>query len=759
MGTALAALMCGGTVSHQDPFTLAKWVANTRSLTSTPWQDLLYSDPFNTFYRSPFNAAPTGSQVVLRLVGPSSLQRATIQLSSVNGNVNDTATITMTRLPKKTFNSAPNVGQLTNRSVWQGVIPSKDLAKPGVLNYDFSAVDGGSAVYYANDTAGYGGPGAVYPNPFALVYYQITVYANTFTTPSWLRHGIIYEIMPDRFYDGDPALNENPKTQSAISINAEGQQVLVPIQFHKDWYSTPYDPNVVANPDSKNYEQELTLRGNGTWNTDFFGGDLQGIIDKLSYLQKLGVNTLYLTPIFKSESNHKYDTGNYKEIDPGFGKLKTYITLIRDARNRGMHVILDGAFEDTSSDSLYFNMFDNYKSVGAWQEHLDPKDHSPYYNWFLWEPGQDPPYQDWGGVANMVLTNTKSKGFQNYIYGAFDPKDPTDPLTNSVADYWISLGASGWRLDSADNSNFSVAWWTSFRKAVLRADPQAAIIGEDWNNPTNDNGVDWLTGTTWDSTMNYPFRNAVISFFRGTYYDGNVQNYAIDAQTLGNTLMQMMQEYPKPAMYAEMNLLGSQDTERILTILDGAPDANNLTAYEQATWKPTAAQTKEGIAKLKEVTAFQYGFVGVPDIYYGDEAGMTGYTDPLNRATYPWGRVNQNLIDYYRLLGKIRNSNPVLQSGNYVQLYAKGNVFVYARTIREGKGVFGRPLSDATAIIAVNNGPSQTVSIPVSTLLPNGTVVYDEIMGNKTYQVKNELLQLHLPQYGAAMLFTKRSHN
>lgn len=750
----MAAFCCGGWVV-QPSYRPAS--SASAAPASGPWSDYLYFNGFNTFYRSPFNAVPTGGTLRLRLVGPASLTNATIQIQTANGTPAPVPTIAMHRVVQQRPGTAPGVGNLRNRSIWEGQVPARDFQTPGVLEYDFRVVDHGDVAYYANGEAGYGGMGSVYPNPFALVYYDITVYARSFSTPAWLRHGIMYEIMPDRFYDGDPALTaiyDNPETQRAVVVSSSGQQELVPIQFHKNWDSTPCDPNVVANPLSPHYRQELALRCNGTWNTDYYGGDLQGIIDKLGYLKSLGVSILYLTPIFEADWNNKYDTGNYFKVDPGFGTLGTFLQLVQKAKALGMHVILDGAFEDISSDSAYFNMFGTYKTVGAWQEHLNPKMHSPYYHWFLWEPGQNPPYQDWFGIPDMVLTNTQSNSYQHFIYGAFDPHDPTNPVKNSVADYWLSLGASGWRLDSADSSNYSIAWWTAFRKAVLRADPNAALIGEDWNNPTDDNGVDWLTGTTWDSTMNYPFRNAIISFFRGTYNDGNVQNYGMTAQQFGSTLMQMLQDYPQPAMYAEMNLLGSQDTERILTILEGAPDANALTPYQQATWKPTPAQARMGIAKLEEVAAFQYGFVGVPDIYYGDEAGMIGYTDPLNRAAYPWGHADEALIHYFQRLGRIRNNNVVLQSGGYAQLYARGQDFAYARYIRNGVDAFGHPAHDATAVVVVNNGPPRTLTIPMQGLLPNGTRLTNELPPGGTVTVQDGRLRLRLSQYGAVMLFT-----
>ncbi len=723
------------------------------SASSTSLLSSLFHDSYQSLYRSPFGADPTDSPVTLRLLGPTDMTSAQIQLQNINNNIKHSAQITMHRITGHQLIQLVGAAKAKTSSLWEGTIPAKYLKVPGILSYNFYAHEGKQAAYYGDNGNGYGGVGMAAASSYMIVPYHITVYDNTFTTPNWLVHGLIYEIFPDRFYNGNKANDENPLTQKAIGTLPNGSEGLVPVQFHQNWNSLPYDPNIVPNPLSSNYKKELAARGNGTWSTDFFGGDLQGIIDKLHYLQQLGVNTLYLTPIFQAESNHKYDTGNFYQIDPGFGTLQTYKNLIAASKKLGMHVILDGVFEDTGSDSLYFNRFGNYNSVGAYQQFTSGgKVKSPYYSLYQWTPTG---YVGWSGIDTLPQTNTAGSAWQQFVYGKWDPKDPTNPAKNSVARYWLSLGASGWRLDSANNNNYSIAWWTAFRKAVKQVNPNAAIIGEDWNDPTNDNGVDWLTGTTWDSTMNYPFRNDVISFFRGSYNDGNVQNYAMDASQLGSTLMQMLEEYPKPAMYAEMNLLDSHDTERILTILEGAPDASNTTANQQAFWQPTTAQKAAGIQKFKLVADFQYGFVGVPMIYYGDEAGMIGYKDPLDRGTYPWGNVDQSLINYFIKLGQIRNSHPVLQSGNYQQLYAKGNTIAFARTIRNGRDALGDKAANATAIVAINNGAKESLTINVSTILRNGTKVYDALNGNRAYVVKNGTINLALPTETGAMLFTK----
>ncbi len=719
-----------------------------------PWYAGIYHDSFSTLYRSPFGADRTLAPVTLRIRTPLSATSAAIILERFNGNQNAVATIPMRRLPESFITGALGAAAAKSQTLWEGVIPGADMREAGIVSYHFLIRDRNAHIYYGNNGTGYGGVGGVDTAAYEISGYHITVYDRSFTTPSWLRQGIIYEIFPDRFFNGNKANDENPQTQLAIGTTSAGKETLAPIQFHKNWYSLPYDPAIVPDPHSKFYAEQVKLRGDGNWSTDFFGGDLRGVEDKLAYLQSLGVNTLYLTPIFQSDSNHKYDTGNFLQIDPGFGTLKTWISLVKAAQARHMHIILDGVFEDTGSDSLYFNKFGNYHSVGAWQQVQNPQVKSPYYNWYQWNPGSNPPYYGWSGVETLPLTNTADRGWQQFVYGNWDPQRPMSPAKNAVARYWLAMGASGWRLDSANNSNFSVQWWTAFRKAVKQVDPNAAIIGEDWNNPTNDNGTDWLTGSTWDSTMNYPFRNAVISFFRGNYADGSVTNNQVNATTFGLILQQMLSQYPQPSMYAEMNLLGSQDTERILTILEGAPDAVLLTPFQQATWQPTKSQQSLGVRKLELVTDFQYGFVGVPAIYYGDEAGMIGYKDPLSRGTYPWGRANTLLVQHYRLLGNIRRTHPVLQSGNFTQLYAQGASYAFARTIRGGMDVFGRQAANATALIAVDNGKAETLAIPVNGLLPNGVKLYDALHGNRAYVVANGHVTVQLAAEGGAMLFS-----
>lgn len=719
----------------------------------TGWMADLKHDSFHSFYRAPFGAVATNTAVTLRLRGPKDLSSATLHVWNAGGKSGETD-YQMTPVTEMTPAqiSAATGDDASKYSWWEATIPASDVSTAGDMWYQFAVDDNSSpagvpqqAWYDDNGSQeeGVGQVGLTSSGPS----YQLSVYKSNFQTPNWMKHAVVYEVFPDRFFNGDIANDQNPNTDTAVGT-VDGTEQLVPVQFHNNWSDRPYDPGITANSGDPNYSKELALRGDGQWNMDFFGGDLKGIQDKLDYLQSLGVNTLYLTPIFQSDSVHKYDTGNFKEIDPGFGTMQDYLNLVSAAKKMGMHIIIDSAFEDTGSDSLYFNRFGNYNSVGAWQQYQNGTK-SDYYSWFDFTPstngnGQPIPYASWWGYDTLPLTNTSNLNYQQFVYGG----------SNSVAQYWIRNGASGWRLDSADNSNFNVPWWSAFRQSVKSVDPNAIIVGEIWNNPTQDNGTDWLTGDTFDSVMNYQFRNAALDFFAGNYDDGNEVHQQVNAAGFNQELMKMYSEYPLQSMFTMLNLVDSHDTMRILTVLEGAksPDDPTNTAFDQATFKPSIDQLTTGMAKLKLLSDFQYTFAGDPMVFAGDEAGVQGYKDPLNRVTYPWGSANQNLLNHYRLLGAIRNAYPELQTGSFQPLLEEGNTYAFARTITGGKDALGNSAANGTAIVAMNNsGASTTVTVPVSTLLPDGTVLLNALT-NQTVMVKNGSVQLNLGAYEGAIL-------
>jgi glycosidase len=449
---------------------------------------------------------------------------------------------------------------------------------------------------------------------------------------------------------------------------------------------------------------------------DFFGGDLQGIIAKLDYLRQLGVNTLYLTPIFMADSNHKYDTTDYTMIDPHFGSLAVWRELVQQAHAQGMHIILDGVFNHTSSDSIYFDRYHTWQTAGA-----DETQSSRYADWYQFTTW--PNYNGWFGVDSLPQL-AEQQDVANFIFAgdqsfAQDANDAAirqqygeAPLTvpvgaNAVATYWLAQGADGWRLDSPESK--SDAWWEAFRTAVKSYDPDAVLIGEHWGDASQ-----WLLGTQDDGTMNYRFRTAVLGFFANGGIDpdpGHDTQVAFTASEFDAHLQAVLEEYPLPAVYASMNLIDSHDVGRILWELG---DTTGVTLDQIALAKQT----------LRLIVQFQMTWIGAPTIYSGDEAGQTQTTyldtkvDPGNRRTFPWDHQDTALEDWYRQWIGIRQANPVLQTGAETTLLTDDAHRIFA---------FERHQGSAIALVVLNaDAPANahTVTLAVPTV-PNGTRFVD----------------------------------
>lgn len=400
--------------------------------------------------------------------------------------------------------------------------------------------------------------------------YQITVY-NEITVPNWFKEGILYHIFVDRFNNGNR--NDkvtNPKKNTFIYANWDDNPMYI-----------------------KNANGEISR-----W--DFYGGNLKGIINKLGYLKKLGVSIIYLSPIFESASNHKYDTDDYKKIDPMFGDEEIFAELIEKAKERDINIVLDGVFNHTGANSRYFNKYGNYDSVGAFQS----KD-SEYSSWYNFEQFPDK-YDCWWGVKDMPNVNELSPSFMNYIMHDED----------SVIKKWTKMGVKGWRLDVADE--LPPEFLTQLRNELKSVDEEAILTGEVWEDASNkisyNRRQNYFTGDKLDSVMGYPFRTSLISFLKGE----------CTSLELSNSYMEIKENYPKEIFKSNLNLLGTHDVNRIKTELNCDKD----------------------IVKLAVIT--QMTFEGIPYIYYGDEAGLEGYTDPDNRRTYPWKNEDEDMIDFYK---------------------------------------------------------------------------------------------------------------
>lgn len=489
--------------------------------------------------------------------------------------------------------------------------------------------------------------------------YQITVYKD-FKVPTWYKEGILYHIFVDRFNNGNRnGKIDNPKKNSFIYGNWED----IPMYI-------------------KDSEGDIIR-----W--DFHGGNLKGIINKLGYLKKLGVSILYLSPIFEASSNHKYDTGDYKKIDPMFGDEETFKELINKAKEKDMSIVLDGVFSHTGADSKYFNMYGNYNSLGAYQSK-----ESPYYPWYMFEDFPQK-YKSWWDVKTLPNINELEDSYMDYII--YD-KD-------SVINKWIDMGVKGWRLDVADE--LPTKFIRELKKELKKADDDSILIGEVWEDASNKISYgqrrSYLLGEELDSVMGYPFRNNMFSFLKGE----------IKSYELCNRYMQIKENYPKESFKSNLNLIGTHDVTRAKTELNYDVDL------------------------VKLAVAVQMTFEGVPYIYYGDEAGLCGGVDPDNRRTYPWKNEDEDMLSFYKDIIKIRNKNTLLSSGDTDFIYTENNsVFAFIRFNENNDRVLilvNR--SESTERISLNIDGSFIEEIPIK---------YSPKNVNNTTQIENNELRIDL---------------
>lgn len=427
-----------------------------------------------------------------------------------------------------------------------------------------------------------------------LPEWRQTVYDRDFDTPKELAGGIWYQIFPDRFYKGDYTQNREEK----------GARI-----YHEKWEERPLFTQ--DRPDFK---------GN-----DFFGGNLKGIEEKLPYLQELGVDLIYLNPIFESGENHRYSTADYEQIDPLLGENADFEQLCRAAKEKGIRIVLDGVFSHTGANSRYFNKEGLYPELGAYQS-----EKSPYAHWYTFEKFPDK-YDCWWGFPALPCVDETAPDFMRYINGE-----------QGIAALWMERGAYGWRLDVADE--LPDAFLEAFRKRVKAQNPESIIIGEVWENAVEKVSYGkrrkFLLGHQCDTVMNYPWLDAIVELLKSG-----------DTTAFYNKVMELMEGYPQPTLRCLMNILSTHDIPRILNRLG----ASFIPPREfQADNYLSEEQRAQGTALLKKAAMLQFTLPGIPCIFYGDELGMEGYGDPYCRGTYPWGKGDRDLLSYYKKLGAIR---------------------------------------------------------------------------------------------------------
>lgn len=595
-----------------------------------------YHDSHHPFFRQPFGAVPCGTRVTLRLQvrSRSPIQSVTLRLWKNEAGEE--------RIPMKPLKGP--------EGFYEAVIEANAVR---ILWYYF-IVEGPQTIgYYSKGPDNIGGPGRFADHPGHA--YQITVYRPDFKVPEWFREGIMYQIFPDRFYRPEGSEIYQKTTSKPL--------------VYKAWGEVPeYRPD----PDTGKI-----------LNNDFFGGSLQGILEKLAYLKTLGVTILYLNPIFEAYSNHRYDVGDYKKVDPVLGNLQDFRRLCEKAAEAGISILLDGVFSHTGSDSVYFNKDGTYDSLGAYQT----KD-SPYCPWYRFRSHPED-YECWWDVKTLPNVDELAPSYLDYIIQDQD----------SVIRYWLKQGAKGWRLDVADE--LPEPFLKALRQAVKETDQDAVILGEVWEDASNKKSYgqlrSYLLGEELDTVMNYPFREGVLQFLLGHW----------DADRLHRSVMTLKENYPIQCFYSTMNLLGTHDVVRLITQLSGAPPDETLSREEQAEYRLTKEQRHLGVRRQRLAALIQMTFPGVPSIYYGEEAGMEGYRDPLNRFCFPWGQEDPEMQAWYRQLTALRTNHPALRTGEYLPVLHQGDLFGYLRRIKGNKDVFGYPRTSGTILVLVNRSRTE----------------------------------------------------
>ena len=461
--------------------------------------------------------------------------------------------------------------------------------------------------------------------------FRMLIYNKSFSTPEWFSGKVMYHIFVDRFCRGEGY--------------TEGRDDAV---MNEDW-----DGGVPQFP---------IKRGDRYSNNVFFGGNLWGIAEKLDYLESLGVGVIYLSPIFRAYSNHKYDTGNYLEIDKMFGGEEAFDNLIAKAKEKGIRIILDGVFNHTGDDSLYFDKYGKYGGVGAYS---DPN--SPFFGWYEFSRYPEG-YKSWWGIDILPKLNQGNPDCRDFFVGEA-----------GVIRRYIERGIGGWRLDVADE--LPNEFLDKLRETAKETDPESIIIGEVWENAVDKISYGkrrrYFGGRQLDSVMNYPVKSAVVEYMRSR-----------DASILADTLTEIYSLYPDCVCHSLMNLLGTHDTERIITVLgvvcDESLDGDIAENSELAYRKMTNRQRRAAKELLLMAAVIQFTVFGVPSVYYGDEIGLEGYHDPFCRMPYPWGREDEELLEFYRKLGEIRKLD-VFARGDFKIDRVDGGFIAYSRFTEKEK--------------------------------------------------------------------------
>lgn len=481
--------------------------------------------------------------------------------------------------------------------------------RTGLLWYNFAIYTQDGVMYYG------GSSGRGYLSEGEPASYRITVYDGSFSVPRRHTEGVMYQIFPDRFAkSGDEGgLRRLPYHENM------GRRVYA----HENWDELPL---------------YLPLDGGKYYSPcDFFGGDLEGIRNRLKYLSDMGVTMLYLNPVFESPSCHRYNVSDYMRIDPILGDENDLKNLVESAKHYGIELMFDGVFSHTGDDSVYFDRYGNYGKNGAYQS-----EDSPYRDWYDFEEFPDK-YRSWWGFDTLPEVNELAPSYVEYV--------------KRVIDKWHSLGVKHWRLDVADE--LPDEFIAMLRQKVKGNSHDGVLIGEVWEEASNKHSMGcrrkYVDGFELDGVMDYVLRSLILDFLTGK----------ISAGAFLDGALSQAEHYPEPFLYGKMNLLSSHDTIRAITVLGGAPGRDDLPREKQAEFRLDEDALK--LAKRRFVLAvlMQAAMPGVPCVYYGDEVGMTGMADPFCRGTFPADGGDGELADKVRRIMRQRRTDKSLNSGGY----------------------------------------------------------------------------------------------
>ncbi len=677
----------------------------------------LRHDTFDPYYRSPFGAVPTGLTVSLKF-RTDLLDVSQVFLKVYKYNPQTNTTDSPQEFPL-TFLENRNEGG-TTYDIYS--LNYTAPATPSIIYYKFRIADGTASAFYSDaytddhDNLGQGGDGTATAGESSSAF-QLTVYDAAFTTPAWLHNASVYQIFPDRFRNGDITNDWCRAGNTTGCPNLYGGATTDNI-IQTTWNTQMTDPRAAP-------------VNNNAFGAQFYGGDLKGVQDKLDYIKNLGFDTIYLNPIFKARSNHRYDADDFLGIAPELGGDAAFQNLVAAANSRNMRIILDGVWNHMSQDSEYFDYYHRIPGNNGACESLS----SPYrglFNFYTsnvpcqYRPDLTPQiidYEGWFGFGGLPAF-TESAAVKDFFY-----RTPT----SNVTQYWYDRGASGWRFDVVPD--ISHQWWNEYRGYAKTYKADGPLIGEVFQDASS-----YLVGDQLDGVMNYRFRKNVLGFARGFDWEDNDNNggnkiVGLTPSQFNRAMMSIREDYPMPAQLAMLNLLDSHDTNRALFAL-GVLGDNGL---------------NEAKERLKLAAVFQFTYIGAPMVYYGDEAGVNAPSvanngsgqaedDPYNRAPYPWsdeagnqniyGPVDNSLVSFYTTLGVTRRAHTALRTGTFEPLLmgdltasaTDNNTFAFARADGNDK-----------VIVVLNNGATaNTAVIPVGAYYADGTILNDAL-GNSSF--------------------------